>query len=99
MSNNLLVNYDSPSVSLELIPTNGIKFIISIAWPINEVDCPILVRAQYLIQLLSVLRKHLVIGQFSFSQFFIGHYIGSTLTRMDQNGPDYWIKPDCAGRA
>ena len=30
---------------------------------------------QYRLELLSVLRKHLVIGQFSFSLFFIGHHL------------------------
>ena len=44
-------------------------------------NCPahqcwsILVSALSAIQLLSVLRKHLVIGQFSFSLFFIGQVI------------------------
>ena len=37
-------------------------------------DRPVLVSAEYQSNLIvSVLRKHLVIGQFSFSLFFIGH--------------------------
>ena len=42
-------------------------------------------------QLLSILRKHLVIGQFSCSLIFIGHHLGSTFTGTDRNGPN---KPD-----
>ena len=42
-------------------------------------DRPISVGALLSIQLLSVLRKYLVIGQFGFSLFSTGHHTGSKL--------------------
>ena len=48
-------------------------------------------------QNLSALKKHLVLGQFSFYLIFIGHHLGSTFTGTDRNGPNYQIGPDCAG--
>ena len=62
-------------------------------------DRPILVCALSSIQLLSVMRKHLVIGQFSFSVFVIGHHTGSKFTGTDRNGLNYRIGLDCVGRA
>ena len=61
-------------------------------------DNPVLVSALESVQLLSVLRKYLVIGQFRFSLFFIGHITVSTFTGTDQYGPIYQIGPNCAGR-
>ena len=40
-----------------------------------------------------------MIGQFSISLFFSGHYTNSTFTGTDQNWPNYQVGPDCAGRA
>ena len=58
---------------------------------------PILVSALLSIQLISVLRKHLVFGQFSCFLFFIGQPTGSKPTGTDRNGPNYRIGHDCAG--
>ena len=57
------------------------------------VDRPILVSVLLSIQLLSVLRKHLVTGQFSFSQFFIGHHKGSKFTGTDRNDRSRLCRP------
>ena len=62
-------------------------------------DRPSSVGALLSIQLLSVLSFYLVIGQFSFSLFFIGHHTRSKFTGTDQKGPYYRIRPDCAGDA
>ena len=43
--------------------------------------------------------KHLVIGQFGFSVFFICQSTGSKPTRTEQNGSSYWIGQDCASTA
>ena len=61
------------------------------------VDIPVLVSALLSIKPLLVLRKHLVIGQISFSLFFIDHHLGSTFTITDGNGPYYHIGSYCAG--
>ena len=53
------------------------------------VDRPILVSALYSVQLLLVSRKHLVVGYFSFSLFFIGHHTGSKLNETDRKGHNY----------
>ena len=42
-------------------------------WHSLPADKLILLKTLHSIQLLSVLRKHLIIGQFSYSLFFIGH--------------------------
>ena len=47
---------------------------------------PILVSVLKSIHLLSILRKHLVIGHFSFSLFFIGHHTGSKLILTTKTG-------------
>ena len=67
---------------------------MTIAWPVNVSRY-----ANFVSALLSVLRGHLVIGQFSFSLFFVGHHLGSTFTGTDRNGPNYRIGLDCAGRS
>ena len=54
---------------------------------------PILVGALSSISLLLILRKHLLIGQFSFSLTFIGHNMSRNFTKMDQNRPSYRIGP------
>ena len=43
--------------------------------------------------------KHLVIGQFSSSLFFIGQHTGSNFTGTDRNGPNNRNGPNCAGLA
>ena len=60
---------------------------------------PILVSALKYIQLISVLRKHLVFGHFSCSLFFIGQPSGSKPTGTDRNGPNFRIGQECAGLA
>ena len=55
-----------------------------IAWPIN-VSRKDSFDLCSIIQLLSVLRKQLVIGQFIFSLFLIAHHTGSKLIGTDLN--------------
>ena len=57
-------------------------------------DWSILVSALISIQLLTVLRKHLVIRHFSFSLLFTG-----TIEVVNLPGPNYLIRPDCVGHA
>ena len=49
--------------------------------------------------IISVLRKRLAIGQFSFSLCFIGHYAGSKFTRTYLNGTNHRFRTDCTGHA
>ena len=78
---------------------------LSLRGPSIVADRPVLLRFLYLIQLLSVFRKHLVIGQFIFSLFFFGHYLVSIFTAFGlyiycngPNVPNYRIGPDCWDR-
>ena len=47
----------------------------------------------------SVLRKHLLIGQSVFFTVFMAHHLGRTYTGTDQNEPYYRFGIDCVGRA
>ena len=58
-------------------------------------DRAIMVSALLSIQLLSLLKRNIVIGRLNFT----GHQTASIFTGTDQNGPMYQIWPDCAGRA
>ena len=56
-----------------------VSILLNIARPVNVSDSPILVSVLLSIQLQVVLRKHLVIGQYSFSLFFVDHHRQQTL--------------------
>ena len=79
-------------------PTNRHFLIFVIARPVSVGRQDNFGKCFITIQLLSVLRKHLIIAQSSLSFFFIGHHTGSKLTGTDRNGPNYGIESDCAGR-
>ena len=49
--------------------------------------------------LLSVLRKRIIIGLFSFFSVFICHFLDSIFTGTDRKGRHNRIGPDCAGDA
>ena len=57
-------------IGLKII-LRGVGANIIIAWPVNVGDFQKLWSELYSIQLLSVLRKHLVIGQFNFCSVFL----------------------------